>query len=231
MRPITINPFIKFGFLLSQIILLLITHNNILIVLVILYSIIYMLISRVPRKLVTNGLKFGLLLAVFMFVFSLVRYQDLQLAMYNGLDLFKVYLAMIMVSVVYKMETTNKELAYVLSVVFSPFRVVGFDQNKLYTLFLMVLNQIFTMRESALRMHKYAKFKTADKLTIIDTAKLVIPFINSNLKHNELLAIGLINSGYNEQNKRVKPYFITNYKLSYVIILVVIISLELIILI
>ncbi len=231
MQPITINPFIKFGFLISQVILLLVTGNNLLIGLILVYSVVYMIVKRVPRQLVTNGLKFGLLLTVFIFAFSMIRYQDLQLAVYNGLYLFKVYLAMIMVSVVYKMETSNKELAYVLSVIFSPFKVVGFDQNKLYTLFLMILNQIFTMRESALRMHKYAKFKTADKLSIADTAKLVIPFINSNLKHNELLAIGLINSGYNSQNKTIKPYFITNYKWSYVIILVVIISLELIILI
>ncbi len=227
MKPITINPFIKFGFLLSQIILILITHNTLLIGLVGLFSIIYMVFNRVSSKLVINGLKFGVLLAIFMFIFSLVRYQDLTLAAYNGLDLIKVYFGMIMISIVYKMETSNKELSYVLSVVFSPFAIIGFDQNKLYTLFMMILNQIFSMRKSALRMHKYAKFKTDDNLSLVATTKLIVPFINSNLKHNELLAIGLVNSGYNPEVKRIKPYFITNYKRSYVIILVVMLALEL----
>lgn len=231
MKPITINPFIKFGFLLIEIILMLVTHNNGVIIVAVVFSIIYMISHKISFKLAVNGLKFGLLLAVFMFLFSWIRYQDLTLALYKGSDLIKVYFGMIMISIVYKMETSNKELSYVLSVVFSPFRIIGFDQNRLYTLFLMVLNQIFTMRTSAIRMNKYAKFKNNDKLNIVESTKLIIPFINSNLKHNEILAIGLVNSGYNSQVKSVKPYFITNYKTSYVIILVVIIALQLLILI
>lgn len=227
MKPITVNPFIKFGFLISQILLILLTHNTTLIVLVSVFSVVYMIVNRVSSKLVINGLKFGFLLAVFMFIFSLIRYQDLTLAFYNGVDLIKVYFGMIMISIVYKMETSNKELSYVLSVVFSPLAIIGFDQNKLYTLFMMILNQIFSMRKSALRMHKYAKFKTDDNLSLAATTKLIVPFINSNLKHNELLAIGLLNSGYQSEIKRVKPYFITNYKRSYVIILVVMLAIEL----
>lgn len=229
MRPLTINPFIKFAFLILQIVMLLVTHNSWSVLIVTVYSIIYMIICKVSTKLVINGLKFGLLLAVFMFIFSWIRYQDYELAILNGLDLIKVYFGMIMVSIVYKMETSNKELAYVLSVVFCPLAIVGFDQNKLYTLFMIVLNQIYIMRKSAFRMHKYASFKKGSKLTINETIKLIIPFVNSNLKHNEVLAIGLLNSGYDNQIKRVKPYFVTNYKLSYVIILVVIISCELVV--
>lgn len=229
MRAITINPFLKFGFLVLQIVMLLVTHNSWLVLIVTIYSILYMIICKVSSKLVINGLKFGLLLAVFMFIFSWIRYQDFELAVLNGLDLIKVYFGMIMVSIVYKMETSNKELAYVLSVVFSPLTIIGFDQNKLYTLFMIVLNQIHIMRKSALRMHKYATFKKESKLSITETVKLIIPFVNSNLKHNEVLAIGLLNSGYSSHKKRVKPYFVTNYKVSYVIILVVIISLELIV--
>lgn len=231
MKPITINPFIKFAFLITEIILMLITHNNMIIIVVVLFSVVYMVSHKVGFKLAVNGLRFGLSLAVFMFLFSWIRYQDLTLAIYKGSDLVKVYFGMIMISIVYKMETTNKELSYVLSVVFSPFRIIGFDQNRLYTLFLMVLNQIFTMRTSALRMNKYAKFKNKDKLNIVESTRLIIPFINSNLKHNEILAIGLVNSGYNSEIKSVKPYFITNYKISYVIILVVIVGLQLLILI
>ncbi len=231
MKPITINPFIKFAFLISQIIFILVTHNNLLIALVIFYSIIFFIANKVQLKYVLNGLKFGVLLAIFIFVFSLIQYANIQLALINGVELFKVYLAMIMVSIVYKLNTTNKELAYVLSVVFSPLKIIGYDQNRLYTLFMMILNQIFTMRKSALRMHMYAKHKEQSNLSIRQTAKLIVPFINSNLKQNELLAIGLINSGYSSEKKVVKPYFIKNYKLSYVIILVVILMTEIYILI
>lgn len=231
MKPITINPFLKFGFLISQIVLVLVTHNNWIIGSIIVYSIIYLIINKVQLKYVLNGLKFGVLLAIFIFVFSLIQYTNIQLALINGIELFKVYFGMIMVSIVYKINTTNKELAYVLSVVFSPLRIIGYDQNKLYTLFMMILNQIFTMRKSALRMHKYAKHKEQDNLSIRQTAKLIVPFINSNLKQNELLAIGLINSGYVSDKKMVKPYFIKQYKLSYVILLIVILIIQLYILI
>ncbi len=231
MKPITINPFLKFGFLISQIVLVLVTHNNWIIGSIITYSIIYLIINKVQLKYVLNGLKFGVLLAIFIFIFSLIQYTNIQLALINGIELFKVYFGMIMVSIVYKINTTNKELAYVLSVVFSPLRIIGYDQNKLYTLFMMILNQIFTMRKSALRMHKYAKHKEQDSLSIRQTAKLIVPFINSNLKQNELLAIGLINSGYVSDKKTVKPYFIKQYKLSYVILLIVILIIQLYILI
>lgn len=230
MKPITINPFIKFIFLLIQICLLLLTHNLILIIDLTALSCLYMIINKVSGKIVLNGLKFGFLLGIFIFIFSWLRYQNLELAMYKGVDLILLYLGMIMVSIVYKMETSNKELSYVLSIVFSPFRIIGFDQNKLYTLFLMVLNQIYTMRISALRIHKYASFKADDKLKMAEVIKLISPFVSSNLKHNELLAIGLINSGYKPSVKKVKPYFITDYKLIYVIILVVILAFELYIL-
>lgn len=231
MKPITINPFIKFSFLLIEIILILVSHNNYVIGIAVLFAIAYMILNKVSYNMIVNGLKFGVLLAIFMFLFSWVRYQDLTLALYKGVDLIKVYFGMIMVSIVYKMETSNKELSYVLSVIFSPFKIIGFDQNRLYTLFLMVLNQIFTMRTSALRMNRYARFKNDDKLSIIETTKLIVPFINSNLKHNELLAIGLLNSGYNPSVKKVKPYFITNYRFIYVIILGAIVGLQLLILI
>ncbi len=231
MKPITINPFLKFGFLISQIILVLVTHNNWIIGSIIIYSIIYLVINKVQLQYVLNGLKFGVLLAIFIFIFSLIQYTNIQLALINGLELFKVYFGMIMVSIVYKINTTNKELAYVLSVVFSPLGIIGYDQNKLYTLFMMILNQIFTMRKSALRMHKYAKHKERESLNIRQTAKLIVPFINSNLKQNELLAIGLINSGYESDKKMVKPYFIKQYKLSYVILLIVILIIQLYILI
>lgn len=226
MKPITINPFIKFGFLLSQIILILVTHDNLIALTIVVYSTIILVVRKIELKQVLNGLKFGVFLAIFIFVFSLIRYTDLQLAIYNGLDLFKVYFAMILVSIIYKLDTTNKELSYVLSVVFSPLKIIGFDQNKLYTLFLMILNQIFAMRYQALRMHKYATYKKGSRLTIKETMQLVIPFINSNLKQNELLAIGLINSSYDNLRTRVKPYFITSYKRSYVIILVAILLIE-----
>lgn len=229
MKPITINPFIKFGFLISQIILIIVTHNPYIVLLISIFTILYMSAKRVSPKLLFNGLKFGLLLSIFMFVFSLIRYQNVTLAVYNGLDLISAYIGMIMASIVYKMETSNKELSYVLSVIFSPLEIIGFDQNKLYTLFLLVLNQIYGMRTSALRMHKYAKFKNGHKLSILETVKLIVPFINSNLKHNELLAVGLLNSGYNPNLKRVKPYFITNYKYTYLILLITILGLELII--
>lgn len=226
MKPITINPFIKFGFLLSQIILVLVTHSNKIVLTIIIYSTIILAIRKIEIKQVLNGLKFGLFLAVFIFVFSLIRFTNLQLAIYNGLDLFKVYFAMILVSIVYKLDTSNKELSYVLSVVFSPLKVIGFDQNKLYTLFLMILNQIFALRYQALRMYKYATHKKGNKLTIRETMQLIVPFINSNLKQNELLAIGLINSSYDSSKTQIKPYFITSYKQSYVIILVAILLIE-----
>lgn len=231
MKPITVNPFIKFGFLLSQIILLLITHNNLLVLIVCCYSFIYIIWNRLNLKILIKGLKFGLLLALFIFIFSMIKYDNTTLALLNALELFKVYFAMIVVSVVYKFETSNKELAYVLSIVFSPFKVIGFDQNKLYTLFLMVLNQIYRMRTQALRIHKFSTFKQQQKLSIKATIGLVVPFINNNLKQNEMLAIGLLNSGYNPNCTTIKPYFITNYKQSLVVILIAIISIELIVII
>lgn len=230
MKPIKINPFFKFAVLVLQMILLITTSSNTLATFIIVTSIIVLIIKRVSGRLVINGLKFGILLACFMFLFSLIRYQNITLAILNGWNLLIIYIAMILASIVYKLDTSNNEIAYVLSVVFSPLKVIGFDQNKLYTLFLMVLNQIFTMRKSSLRIHKYAKRNKGSKLTISEVISLIIPFISNNLKQNEVLAIGLLNSGYNSQIKRVKPYFIVQYSNVQHILLIIFVAIEIFIL-
>ncbi len=226
MRPITVNPFIKFMFLVVEIILIITTHNNLILYSIIIYSIIYLIINKTPSNQILNGLKFGMLLTIFMFIFSLIRYQEFTLAVYNAIDLFKMYLAMILVSICYKYHTTNKELAYVLSKVFSPLSIIGYNQNKLYTLFLVILNQIYNMRYSALRIHKYAKFKANDKLTIKQSINLIVPFINNNIKQNELLAIGLINNKYSGECKVVKPFFLRDYKFINHLVLIIIVLIQ-----
>ncbi|WOO86668.1 hypothetical protein RZE82_06005 [Mollicutes bacterium LVI A0039] len=226
MKPLVINPFIKFAFLISQITLILSTHHNAVIIIVIGYSLIYLLFHPIDRKMISSSLRIGFSLALFMLIFSWIKYQNITLAVVNGLALFKLYVAMLMVSIVYKLETSNKELSYVLSIVFSPCSLIGFDQNKLYTLFLIVLNQSFTMFASATRITKYAKFKNQGKTSITTLTRLIIPFINNNLKQNEMLAIALLNSGYDPQVKKVKPYFITDYKIGYSLTLIAIIALQ-----
>ncbi len=226
MKPITINPILKFSLLVIQILILIITSSNALCLLSIIFGLVYLLVKRASFKDLLKALKFGGLLAIFIFGFSLIKYQSLALALVEGRDLLILYCALIILSLVYKVETTNKEMAYVLSIAFSPLAIIGFNQNKLYTLFLIILNQIFTMRNSALRMHKYARFYASDKLSLKAVINLVIPFVNNNLKHNEVLAMGLINNGYNPEKKQIKPYFITNYKPLYAIILVSLIVIE-----
>lgn len=227
MKPLKINPFIKFGFLISQILLILITHNNTVIAIAIGSALVYMIFHKIERKMLINSLRIGISLALFMLIFSWIKYQNIDLAIINGLELFKVYLAMLMVSIAYKLETGNKELSYVLSIVFSPFAIIGYDQNKLYTLFLIVLNQSYAMFISANRITKYAKFKNSGKISIKQLFNLIVPFINNNLKQNEVLAIALINSGYNPSNKRIKPFFITEYKTTYILLLLAVIVIQL----
>ncbi len=231
MKPLTIDPLLKFLFLVIQIITILICQSNVVYAIIVITSSIYIVMNKVSIKIIINGLKYGVLLTVFIFIFTYMRYQDLQLARINGVELIRIYLGLILLSIAYKINTTNKELAYVLSVIFSPLKIIGYDQNKLYTMFLMILNQIYIMRESAIRIHKYAKFKNKNKLSISQTTKLIIPFINNNLKQNELLAIGLLNSGYGSNQIKVKPYFIKNYKISHYVILLLIEIIELIIII
>lgn len=226
MKPLTINPFLKFLFMLSQIMLVMLTSNNIVILWIICCCTLYLFWKRVKFKLVLNGIKFGLFLGLFMLVFSQIRYGDWELALSNSLNLFSLYFTLIMISVAYKLDTTNKEIAYVLSVVFAPLTIVGYPQNKLYTLFLVILNQITSMREVAMRMYRFARFEKNSRLSIGEIINLIPAFINLSLKQNENLAIGLLNSGYNINNKKITPVFLKNYRYAHVVVLVGIIIVE-----
>lgn len=231
MKPITVNPYLKFGFLVFQIILIIFSQNSNVIILISLASLSYILSQRAKLSIIIRGLSFGLFLTIFIFVFSYIRYQNIDLAIIAGVDLLKIYFAMLLVSIGYKLSASNKEVAYVLSNVFRPLSLLGYDQNKLYTLFLMILNQSFIMFDSANRMNKYARFKKGRKLSIRESVYLIVPFINSNLKQNELLAIGLINSGYDPQIKAIKPYFIISYKKRHIFVMSFIVLIQVIILI
>ncbi len=229
MKAITVNPFVKFFFLLVQIIIILIVDNKLLTLFIVVVTTIYLIIKKSNVKIVLSGLKFGLLLAFFMLVFSQIRYGNIVVSVHKSLDLLEMYLSMILVSIVYKMETGNKELAYVLSIVLSPLKIIGFDQNKLYTLFLIILSQIYTMKDSAMRMYEHTMLQKNNEATLKRIIKLINPFIHINLKHNELLAIGLINNGYNVNKKNVKPYLIIKHKLGHYLILIVMLLCEILI--
>ncbi len=222
-----INPFFKFFFLVFQFLIVVICDNYYNLIFFLLLSMLMLLLTRVKIKNILKSIIFGLFLAIFSFVFSYYITKSINFSIYKALNLLIMYLIILFYSLSYKKVSSNKEIAYVISYLFLPFSILGYNQNKMYTMILIILNQVSELRESAARIYKYHFLKEgANNKKINKLILLIQVFINNSLKQNENFTVALISKGYNIENKKVKPFFIIEYKSKYYLVLFIYLILE-----
>ncbi len=229
MIKININPFIKFAFLIFQILIVVVFDDSVNLIYFLILSILILLLSRVNIKYVLSSMVFGIFLSIFSFVFSFLISNSIDLAIYKSLHLFIMYLIVLFYSLAYKKTSSNKEIAYVISYLFLPFSFLGYNQNKMYTMILIILNQVSELRVSAKRIYKYDSLNKKKISKINNLILLIQVFINNSLKQNDNFTIALISKNYSIDLKRVRPYFVYDYKVKCYIVLLFYLLLEILI--
>ncbi len=227
MKKVHINPFFKFSFLVVQLLIVIFFNNDNNLLYFLILSSLMLLITRVSIKTILKSMVFGIFLSIFSFVFSYIISNSFDFATYKALHLFTMYLIILFYSLAYKKTSSNKEISYVISYLFLPFKYFGYNQNKMYTMILIILNQVSELRESAKRIYKYDKLKKEEKESKINKLILLVQvFINNSLKQNENFTVALISKGYLIENKKIKPYLVYEYKFINNFILIVYLVLE-----
>ncbi len=230
MKPITINPFIKFVVLLMQFILIfLIQDLNILMILLVFNCLGIIIFQWKKLYQVFKFAKFGLFLAIFALTFNYIMTNNMQIAAISSLNLLMRYLLILIASIIYKDCSSNKEIAYVISRVMYCF---GLSQNKIYTMILVILNQIMDLRQIALNLYRFERFNnpTTNKLEQIQQIIALLPvYINNVLKQNENFTISLLNKNYDPNIRKINVFLLKKYSKTKLVILLLFISIEIII--
>ncbi len=230
MKKLYINPFFKFSFLFLQLLLVIFFDKDNNLLMFLLLSILMLFLTRVKVKNILKSMVFGVFLAIFSFIFTYFISGSINLSIYKSIHLVTIYLIILFYSLAYKKTSSNKEISYVISCIFLPLKKIGYNQNKMYTMIIIILNQVGELRESAKRIYKYDSLNRTDNIGNINRMIILIRvFINNSLKQNENFTVALISKGYSIENKKVKPFFIYDYKIKYYLILFVYLLLEILI--
>lgn len=223
-----LDPLIRFFVLILNCILIFYLNSTYAFVLYTILTVLFLLLVRANFFKYYKYISFGLFIALFTFSLTYYYGGDLTAAFQSGEYAFIVFFLIFLQSIIFKANTTNRETAYVISFVFRIFEPFGYNQNKMYTIILLILNNIYSMRQNVIMVYRFEKMKFVGKLTWYRHVKLVlgliVPFINRILYENETASLALINKGYSIDNKHMR--FFKNYPNEvFNIILVIIIEL------
>lgn len=211
MKEIRVNPYLKFTLLLSQILILLLISNNQKLLALALIVTIVSLILRVPFKPIFRALTYGCFLSGFGLIFNYIFSQSWLYASAVATNIFLRFLIIVLGSLCYKHYTSNKEMAFVISKLAAKF---GCKQNQVYTVVLVILNQIYNLRNLIFDLYRYNRINSEDlsrKQKIINIIKLLPVFINNALRQNDNFTLALLNKNYRADNQ-INVYL--NYNIS-----------------
>ncbi len=229
MMETKINPYLKFLALITQFILIFITKDIQVLGILMIINLLIIIILRVKLMMVIKFSRYGIFLALFALTFNYILTQNMTISLTAASNLFIRYLLILFASLIYKKYTINKELAFVIS---SVSQLFGANQNQVYTIILVVLNQIYSLQEIALNLYRFERFNnpTTNRLEQIKQIVNLLPvFISNALKQNENFTISLLNKNYHPENKKVNVYLIYNYSFFANLTLICYFALEIII--
>ncbi len=211
MQEIKVHPFIKFSLLLLQFLTIIFIEKNTILLVVALIISLTSILFKVKFKPILLALTYGIFLALFTLVFNYLFSNSLLYAISAALGVFTRFYIIITASIFYKTYTNNKEMAYVISKIASK---LGFKQNKVYTVILIILNQIYNLRNLIFNLYKFNNLNQLDNSKVNqvkNTIKLLPVFINNALRQNDNFTLALINKNYNE-DRAIRVYL--NYNIS-----------------
>jgi len=215
---------IKLLHLVVSIILIFLTNNYGQVVSMFFIGIILLMINKISIKKLFRYVTYVLFISMFIFVFNYLILRDLDTALVKSSFIFIKYMALIIYSLNFKFTSTNKEVAYSVIYYLKPFKKV-MNLNRLYTIILLVLNQIHNLAKEVKDMYRI-RLLNGDYTSKISKFKLstslLAPLINKVLYQNEEVTISLVNKGYSEVQSNVNIYVINEAKfINYMFILFV----------
>ncbi len=167
--------------------------------------VLFLLLNLINKsKISFRFLSFAVYLTIFIVVFNFIIFDNLRQAYGAGLETFLLFLNIWFISLFLKNTLTNKQLAYCITKTLMPLKTFGFNENKFYTIILLVLNQIYTLVSDAREVYDFARVDS-NATTFIEKFKLIIylitPFIFTSLKRNKIITVSIINKGFTMNQK------------------------------
>jgi energy-coupling factor transporter transmembrane protein EcfT len=192
-----INPIITLCYLMALITLtVFITIDNIALILI--YAATIILTLKLNLSTIFKYLTLGLFLSIFIFIINYNFNHQLLLSIQLSIELLIKFLMFIIFSFAFKNYYTSRDIAYAVSNILN---LVGINKTKVYTNIMLILNQIYNMKNDIEQMYH---IQVKDN-KIKNTIKLIIPFIKmSNLKTDQI-TMSLILKGYKPQ-QNIKLY-------------------------
>ena len=206
----SLHPKLKFIVLIINVVLIFFIKDLLSLLLFTIVTLIFMFISKTNILKYLKYMYFGIFFAIFTFVYTYVLETNLSLSLISSLRVLQVFILIYIYSIIFKVNSTNREVAYVMSWSLSPFSIFGYNQNKMYTTILIVLSSIYTLRIDIITSYKYELIKRDYKKGVIEKIKIVInliePFFQKVLYRNEISTLSLLNKDYNPNKKKVRFY-------------------------
>lgn len=187
---------------------------------ILLFSVLLCFIYRIN---IINNLKytsFGVFLSLFNFLFSYISSGNLLFSFMHSSRILLIFLNIYLVSLHFKTTSTNREVSFAVSWVLNIFRPLGYNQNKMYTMILVILNTSYQNYSKVFKMYHYESSFNNDK-SFKKVLNLLAPFINNILLLNESITLGLLNKGYKLENKKVKFIFSNKFNLVPYLLLII----------
>ncbi len=228
MREIKVHPLLKFLLLFAQLIIVMITNDPTKILILSIFMTVILVGFRVKLKSVVMALSYGLFLGIFTFVFNYIFSNAISYAVVVALNVIGRFYLIIAPSILYKQYTSNKEIAYVISIIASKF---GFKQNQVYTIVLVILNQIYNLRNLIFDLYKYNRIESSNQsksVKIKRIIKLLPVFINNSLRQNDSFTLALLNKNYHPE-KQINVYLNYNISTATSILLIILFGSELLV--
>lgn len=200
---------IKFVFLVFMFMIISMLETRLEYVVFFVFTVLLLCLTRVNIfryfKLMIFGFFLSFILFIFNYLFTFDLFNSLFIAVvgFTNFSLYFVY------SIIFKVKTSNGEIAFIISYLFIGFSIFGYNQNKMYTTILIVLNNIYFMRIQIQMMYFHARLNSNPK-GIVAKSKLCVslinPFISNVLKQHHEMSLSLISKGYNPRRKKIRYY-------------------------
>ncbi len=203
---------IKLIHLVFSIVLIFNVTTYLQICLLLLISVILLVINKISIKKAFKYISYIVFISIFITFFHFIVTKDLSSSLYKGIFIFLKYVSLIIYSLNYKYTSTNKEIAFSLIYPLKPFK--GYiNLNKVYTIILLVLNQINQLAIVAKNMY-YIRIYNFNYPTLLQKFNLIIsllgPLINQTINQNDNVTVTLINKGYNYHQHDINVYHYNN---------------------
>lgn len=195
------------------------------------YDYLYLLVVAIIFNVIAKSrfkiyhLLFGLYISFFIFIFNIIIYSSFNYAAIKGVTSITIFIIILLFSYVIKVSLSHRQIAYCFSLGF-----IKGNQNKVYTVSLLVLNQINVLKEQALMTYKFSKIDMRNKKNNVQVIiQILVPFIFISLKRNTQVVISLMNKGYSIDNKKIKIVNLEVYNKYLNILLIVILIISILI--